>query len=248
MVRELELEAERAFRQPQWYLTRHAYNIRLRAEIAQAFLKGSQPSSIIDIGCGNGSVSIPFLAPGGELTFFDRSETMLGVARSRVPREFVSQVKTIQGDFMTAPLEAGKYDLVVCLGVLPYVEDGDAFISKLSSLIKPGGGLITDCTNHDHILTRLRVLYGRCTSLLKPAVVWPIQRSARECVTKYQACGVNVAAAYKYCLPPPVIERLFSDDCHCRMIYGIFGRPGRNRNTWLGNEVLLYLRRAAMAK
>jgi ubiquinone/menaquinone biosynthesis C-methylase UbiE len=245
MSEKIEVQSQRAFQQPEWYLRRHSYNIQVRSEIAREFARDLRPVGILDIGCGNGAVSLPFLKPNTRLTLFDRSETMLSVARSRVPAALASQVQTIQGDFMEAELEQAGYDLVICLGVLPYVQDGARFMEKVSSLVKPGGALITDCTDRDHPVTRLRTWWSRLTGLVKPARVWPHQRSSREYLTGYQSHGFRLARVYRYCLPPPIFERLFSDKCHRRMIYRIFGQPGRNRNGWLGNESIYFFRLTA---
>jgi SAM-dependent methyltransferase len=177
------------------------------------------------------------------LTLFDRSAAMLKLARSRVTQELASRVESIRGEFLATPFEAEKYDLIVCLGVLPYVEVSLAFIRKISSLVKPGGTLITDCTDANHVVSRLRNWHRAVMGLIKPPKVWPYQRSSAACLVEYESCGLKVQRSYHYCLPPPLIERLASDEFHRRMIYYIFGKPPSNRNAWLGNEGIYCLKR-----
>ena len=65
------------FDQPQNYLERKRFDIRLRAETTKTFLEGTNCTKIIDIGCGDGSVSLPLLLSDRYLTLLDLSSTML---------------------------------------------------------------------------------------------------------------------------------------------------------------------------
>ena len=130
-----------AFETPQWYLTSTAYNIRLRAETISAFLKSDNVGEILDIGCGDGSLSRGLINPNNRVTLLDASQAMLKIATSRVPERLASNVQTINSDFMGASVEAQTFDLVLCVGVLAYVEDRKAFIAKVKSVVKPGGAV-----------------------------------------------------------------------------------------------------------
>ena len=57
------------FESPQPYLKRRRYNINIRAETVQYFLRNREFTRILDVGCGDGSASIPFLAAQKSLTF-----------------------------------------------------------------------------------------------------------------------------------------------------------------------------------
>src|ERR1043165_4706269 len=129
----LEAQAERAFERPGWYLTRMACNIRIRCEVIQEFTKGLSWTRVLDMGCGDGSISVPLIERTRHLMLVDRSTTMLSLARSRGPAAFADRVQTQQGDVLATPLEPKSYDLVICLGVLPYVDNFDEFIGKISS-------------------------------------------------------------------------------------------------------------------
>jgi len=77
---------KRGFEQPQWYLEKRSFNIRIRAETVRQFLGDLGFENMLDIGCGNGSISVPLLTPHNRLTLLDMSTTMLSIAQSRVPR------------------------------------------------------------------------------------------------------------------------------------------------------------------
>jgi predicted TPR repeat methyltransferase len=78
-------EVKSLFESPQPYLERRRYNINIRAETVQYFLRNREFTRILDIGCGDGSVSIPLLNPQPELTLLDLSANMLSAAQSNIP-------------------------------------------------------------------------------------------------------------------------------------------------------------------
>src|SRR5674476_125013 len=105
-----------AFEQPQWYLQRTAFNITIRAETVVEFLNGNRCDSILDIGCGDGSLSLRLLNSNSHVTFLDQSQTMLNIVRSRVPGEFSSQISMLNSGFMEARLAPESFDLIICVG------------------------------------------------------------------------------------------------------------------------------------
>jgi len=56
----------------------------------------------------------------------------------------------VNDNIMQAKLGAGSYDLIICLGVLAYIEDPQRFVEKLLSLLKPGGSVVVECTDSSH--------------------------------------------------------------------------------------------------
>src|SRR6267154_2502086 len=91
------------FAQPEGYL-RSDFNIRIRAEVVEGFVGDKVFKSILDIGCGNGAISLPLLRRYNQLTLLDVSYNMLSIAQSQIPAEFSDNVKTINEDFMSAEL------------------------------------------------------------------------------------------------------------------------------------------------
>jgi ubiquinone/menaquinone biosynthesis C-methylase UbiE len=74
-------------------------------ETVDRVVQGKQYSEILDIGCGDGSISVPLLNSNCRLTLLDVSPGMLSIARSRVPEELSSRVKFVNQDFMQVPFE-----------------------------------------------------------------------------------------------------------------------------------------------
>jgi len=97
--------------------------------------------NILDVGCGAGWLD-PSLKQFGVVTATDLSADVLARIRTRVP-----QVNYIAGDFMELPFEAASFDVAVSLEVLAHVADQSAFITKINSLLRPGGWLMLATQN-----------------------------------------------------------------------------------------------------
>src|SRR5208282_2661858 len=122
---------QRFFDQPRNYLDRRKYEIRLRTETTEAFLKGRKIGSILDIGCGDGSITLPLLSPQRHLTLLDVSPNMLSLVRSRVPEGLIANVELVNADFLTTPLGSELYDVVICVGVLAHVRSPRDVIARI---------------------------------------------------------------------------------------------------------------------
>jgi 2-polyprenyl-3-methyl-5-hydroxy-6-metoxy-1,4-benzoquinol methylase len=227
-----------AFEQPQWYLQGTAYNIKLRVETIVAFLGKDKFQAVLDIGCGDGSLSLPLLDANTRITFLDQSQAMLQLVRSRVPLELSSRVQTINSNFMTSQLEAQTFDLILCVGVLAYVEQRRDFIAKIKASLKPGGVLIIECTDGPHFVNRLVVAYHALRRAFRPAKMKTVVRSSAELISICEDLGFVRCASYRYSLPLPVLRKLMSQSFSYRAIRFIFGAATRNRNAWLGNECI----------
>lgn len=141
------------FDHPLHYLSAGA-NIRVRAEILRELLGRPQHSAILDIGCGDGSLSAQFCNSGNRLTLIDLSRSMISLARNRFGNTNEAQVSFIHGDFLTHPLSE-PYDIILCVGVLAHVESIESALCRISKLLKPGGCCILQWTDNDRILTRI---------------------------------------------------------------------------------------------
>ncbi|HZM05595.1 MAG TPA: class I SAM-dependent methyltransferase [Candidatus Saccharimonadales bacterium] len=231
-----------AFEQPQWYLQGTSYNIKLRTEIIAEMLGQKAFESILDIGCGDGSLTRPLLKTQTRLTLVDASQSMLRIACSRIPAEMASHVQTVNADFMAAELPLESFDLINCVGVLAYIERRQEFIAKIRSLLKPGGSLTIECTDGPHFINRIVVAYAALRSLSKPPQMRTIVRSSAEVIEICQNLGFRLRASYRYSLPLPLIRKLMTQSCSYRTVRMIFGTARVNRNSRLGNECIYHFR------
>jgi ubiquinone/menaquinone biosynthesis C-methylase UbiE len=222
------------------YLDRRQLDIRLRRETVDRVVQGKQYSEILDIGCGDGSISTPLLNSNCRLTLLDVSPGMLSIARSRVPEGLSSRVKFVNEDFMQVPFEKNFFDLVICVGVLAHVISPQDLIAKIASVLKPGGTLILECTNGHHFLDRLNQLRNHLAWMLHPPkykmnILSPtaIRKTAEE-------CGFKPAAEFRYGLPLPGTGRFHSPDGAYTSTRSLFGDIDHNRNRWLATQHIFH--------
>jgi 2-polyprenyl-3-methyl-5-hydroxy-6-metoxy-1,4-benzoquinol methylase len=235
-------ETKEAFEQPEWYLESRRFNIRLRCETVQAFVQGCEFVDVLDIGCGNGMMTIPLLNARRRITFLDLSASMLKIARANVPVEFLSQIETINTDFLAAHVEERSYDFINCLGVLAYVEDLEAFLSKLKASLRPGGLLLLECTDAPHFVSALTRVYDKIRRSFTRAVVPLVDHSSESILREMNRLGFELCHSYRYSLPLPGIKNFFSQNGRYKLVRAFFGPSSRNRNKWLGNECIYCLR------
>lgn len=221
------------------YLDIRRYVIEIRKETVQEFIGNRKFDKILDIGCGDGSITVPLLSTHTRLTFLDISASMLAKAISRVPPELSSNAETINEDVMSAPLEPGSYDLITCIGVLAHVDSPSAVIAKVASLLEPGGLIILECTDAAHFSKRIRII---------PRWIWRAfsQRcdydlnllSADSVLERARGQGLHLLSSYRHDLALPLMRRFLSQSTLQRMVRLFFGNAKRNRNAWLGKECL----------
>ena len=175
------------FDQPDRYLS-NRFEIDVRAEIVRELL-GAPPSlRIVDVGCGDGSVSRQFLADGCRLVMVDASSEMLARCRQGVAPEGEGQVSFHHLDLLRDDF-AETFDIVLCLGVLAHVESVDGAIARLAALCRPGGQCViqfTDATRRAAALTRAYMVlrkglpggHGYVTNRVTPAMI--MQAAGRQ--------------------------------------------------------------------
>ena len=138
------------FDQTDLYLCRNI-GLLFRKEIIQYFLGTVSGQRILDVGCGDGSLSIHFLATGNQLTLMDVSPNMLALARQKIPSSLVESATFLQEDFLELK-DKGAFDIVLCIGVLAHVSNVELAINKISDILAPGGRCVLQFTDQEHFV------------------------------------------------------------------------------------------------
>jgi SAM-dependent methyltransferase len=115
-----------------------------QADVIQGWLTelpGPQRRRILEVGCGTGWMS-DRLSAFGRVTGIDLANEVVERARARY-----SRVTFIVGDFLTANLPTGGFDVVVSLETMAHVEDQAAFLDRVVALLRPGGTLMLATQN-----------------------------------------------------------------------------------------------------
>lgn len=232
------LETKQAFQEPEWYFNKRDYHVRVRVETVSEMLNGTRFGRMLDIGCGDGSISLPLITETNRLTWLDMSDGMLARAKARIPSGLSGGVEIIKGDFMGAGLEAKAYDLIICLGVLAYIDPIQPFLDKLTSLLKPGGTVIIEWTDGHHFMNRLQQPYHMAVRVLAGEKVRLAVHSTAEIIGEFKRLGFDIAGTYRYCSPLPVVRKLLGRQLNYRLIRAVHGHANRNRAAWLGDECI----------
>ena len=102
------------------------------------------PQRVVDVGGGAGNQSVPLARDGYDVTIVDPSQAMLQRAAERVADEspdVAARVRLVNSTGENAPeaLEGMTFDVVLCHGVLMYLDDPHPLVESLCELTAPGG-------------------------------------------------------------------------------------------------------------
>lgn len=120
---------------------------RVRHRVVAGQLDGhlpSPPGPVVDLGCGPGWLALRLARRGYTVTAVDRSRAMLEEVRRRrggEPPAAGGRLTLLAGRVEDAVdlLGAGRFALVCCHGVTPFVEDLDDLVAVLSDVARPAG-------------------------------------------------------------------------------------------------------------
>jgi ubiquinone/menaquinone biosynthesis C-methylase UbiE len=94
--------------------------------------------SVLDVGCGTGSLTYALLdaARGLRLTGIDQAPVFLDAARAK-PK--AASVRFKQGDATALPFEDASFDRALSLLVLHFVPESQRALAEMRRVVKPGG-------------------------------------------------------------------------------------------------------------
>jgi len=109
------------------------WDIIERMNLAFHILRQDFITSILDIGCGSGRLSVKLAKEGKKVVGIDYSSNMIKLAREFKNKEKVENVEFICADFLRYNFTQ-KFDATVALGFFDYVKEPQVYLKKISSL------------------------------------------------------------------------------------------------------------------
>ncbi|MGH9607845.1 MAG: class I SAM-dependent methyltransferase [Terracidiphilus sp.] len=93
--------------------------------------------SILDLGCGDGQLTVRLADSGAIVRGFDASPQMAAAARSR-------GVDVDEGSAERLPYQGAAFDAVFSNAVLHWIRDQDAMLAQVRRVLKPGGRFVAE--------------------------------------------------------------------------------------------------------
>ncbi|AWW42679.1 MULTISPECIES: class I SAM-dependent methyltransferase [Streptomyces] len=131
---------------------------QLDEQIAGRFPVGRR-LRVLDVGMGRGTQALRLARAGHQVTGIEKDTAMLSAARAALcaePEGIRERVRLIEGDGRDTGVHflPGSFDVVLCHGVLMYVDDPDPLLAGLARMLAPGGLLSLLVRNADALAMR----------------------------------------------------------------------------------------------
>jgi ubiquinone/menaquinone biosynthesis C-methylase UbiE len=105
-------------------------------------------TQVLEIGCGAGLMAITLAERGLRVQAIDTSMAMVQQARQNGEARGVSDLLTVDvGDTYALAFEDSSFDLVLAVGVLPWIAKAELAIQEMARVTKPGGHIIVTAAN-----------------------------------------------------------------------------------------------------
>ena len=134
----------------------HAYLLPAIRRSVNALAKNGQ---ILDLGCGNGSLSHELSKDGHRVCGIDQSYSGIQIARSSFPNvEFV--LGNVEEELSPDLFEIGAFDVVVSTEVVEHLYQPSKLIQNAFRLLKPSGHFIVSTPYHGYFKNLILALSG----------------------------------------------------------------------------------------
>jgi SAM-dependent methyltransferase len=150
-------------------------SFRARCDAAVEYVLRVLPAGgrVLDLGCGSAPVLSQLRLKGASCTGLEYSEDMLRHAKARLQSMQLDVGDLHRGDCRETPFEAASFDVVVCLGVISYVEDYAVVLREIERILKPGGYALVSFRNRFNPIlwdpaVGLKTLARAATGRLRP--------------------------------------------------------------------------------
>lgn len=193
---------------------------QLRRSLALAWvdeLSLATGAEVLEVGCGTGLFAIELARRGLRVTAVDAANNMLERARKNLARAGVQGCVTLmQADGEQVPIAAGRFELAVALGLLPWVPSPVDCLREMVRAVAPAGHLLVSCDNTQRLtvlldprytpaLARVRVAARRLLGRDyrgSPAGAFALRHSPRQLNEMLGAVGVSVRRSQTFGFGP----------------------------------------------
>lgn len=108
------------------------------------WLAAKQGERILDLGCGDGQLTLRIAATGARVDGVDASAEMVAGARAR-------GVNAVEGNAEALPQASAAYDAVFSNAALHWVRNQDAMMGEVHRVLRRGGRFVAEMGGHGNI-------------------------------------------------------------------------------------------------
>lgn len=107
---------------------------------------------VLEVGCGAGFTATELAMRGHRVDAADSVPAMLDLTRKRVAETGTAdRVRVLFADVRHLPMPDSSFDLVLALGVLPWLDDPAAAIREMARVTRPGGHVLLTADHNLHL-------------------------------------------------------------------------------------------------
>ena len=132
-------------------------------------------SAVLEVGCGAGLQAIAMARQGLDVTAGDSTAAMLELARTNADRSGVRlTLKRLDAHHLDA--ETGTFDLVVALGVIPWLHSPEVGLGEMARVLRQGGHVIVNADNSARLASWIDPLYSPAVAPARRVARWFVSR------------------------------------------------------------------------
>jgi ubiquinone/menaquinone biosynthesis C-methylase UbiE len=107
-----------------------------------------EDARVLEIGSGAGHLTEQLARRAGHIAAIDASQAMVDVTSARLRAEGKGErVQVSRADAHTLPFPPASFDLVVAVGVIPWLHSPSQAVNEMARVLRPGGTLVLTADN-----------------------------------------------------------------------------------------------------
>jgi ubiquinone/menaquinone biosynthesis C-methylase UbiE len=154
--------------------------VQRRRDIALAWVDELQlpaQSRILEVGCGAGVMAVELARKGFEVDATDTVTEMLELTQRRGEEANVAaRLRTFVNDVHAIDFDGETFDLVIALGVIPWLHSPQAAVNEIARVLKPGAHFIISANNAARLTHLVDPRYNPALRPLRKAVKRLLER------------------------------------------------------------------------
>lgn len=134
-------------------------------------------STVLEVGCGAGFMAVELAQRGLCVRAIDSLEVMVGQACQQAAKAGVANLLSVEvGDAHALPFDDEPFDLVLTIGVIPWLAQPKVALREIARVTKPGGYAIVTTANRKALPSLLDPMYNPYLAPLRRSVKMALSR------------------------------------------------------------------------